>query len=78
MIFQYGKYKGYKLTDVEQIDPGYIRWAKQNASNLIPKVHHRAQEAKELRELDEISDYHSLRDLRHILLRNPGKIEDAF
>ena len=78
MIFQYGKYKGYKLTDVERMDPGYIRWAKQNAPNLIPKVHHRTQEAKELRELDEISDYHSVRDLRYILLRNPGKPEDAF
>ena len=78
MVFKFGKYKGHKLTDVERIDPSYIRWAKQNAPNLIPKVHHRAQEAKELRELDEISDYHSLSNLRHILLRNPGKIEDAF
>ena len=37
MIFNYGKYKGYKLIDVERIDPGYIRWAKQNAPNLIKR-----------------------------------------
>ena len=79
MIFNYGKYKGYKLIDVERIDPGYIRWAKQNAPNLIPKTpHHKSKEKKELGELDEISDYHSIRDLRYILQRNPGKPEDAF
>ena len=37
MVFRYGKYKGYSLADVEQINPGYIRWARQNAPNLIPK-----------------------------------------
>jgi len=38
MIFRFGKYKGYTLVDVELIDPGYIRWARQNAPNLIPKA----------------------------------------
>ena len=38
MTFRFGKYKGYSLVDVELIDPGYIRWARQNAPNLIPKV----------------------------------------
>lgn len=37
MVFKFGKYKGYALADVERMDPGYIRWAKQNAPNLIPK-----------------------------------------
>lgn len=37
MIFLFGKYKGYTLADVEQMDPSYIRWARQNAPNLIPK-----------------------------------------
>ena len=36
MTFRFGKYKGYSLVDVELIDPGYIRWARQNAPNLIP------------------------------------------
>ena len=36
-MFRYGKYKGYTLVDVELIDPGYVRWARQNAPNLIPK-----------------------------------------
>lgn len=37
MTFRFGKYKGYTLAEVEVIDPGYIRWARQNAPNLIPK-----------------------------------------
>ena len=36
-MFRFGKYKGYTLADVERMDPGYIRWARQNAPNLIPK-----------------------------------------
>jgi len=78
MTFKYGKYKGYKLTDVEQMDPGYIRWAKQNAPNLIPKRPPRSNEAKELREIDDLEDTIKLRTLRAILLRNPGTPEDAF
>ena len=78
MVFQFGKYKGHKLIDVERMDPGYIRWAKQNAPNLIPKPHPISNEKKELSDLDEISDYHSLRDLRYMLQRNPGNLEDAF
>lgn len=38
MKFRFGKYKGYSLVDVELMDPGYIRWARQNAPNLIPKA----------------------------------------
>jgi hypothetical protein len=78
MVFKFGKYKGYKLTDVERIDPGYIRWAKQNAPNLIPKPPVRSNEAKELREIDDLEDTIKLRTLRAILLRNPGTPEDAF
>lgn len=37
MTFRYGKYKGYSLAEVEQLNPGYIRWARQNSPNLIPK-----------------------------------------
>ena len=37
MTFRFGKYKGYTLVEVESIDPSYIKWAKQNAPNLIPK-----------------------------------------
>ena len=36
-MFRFGKYKGYTLAEVEMMDPGYIRWARQNAPNLIPK-----------------------------------------
>ena len=36
MTFRFGKYKGYTLADVELNDPSYIRWARNNAPNLIP------------------------------------------
>lgn len=78
MIFKFGKYKGYKLIDVERMDPGYIRWAKQNAPNLIPKRPVRSNEAQELKEIDDLEDSIKLRTLRAILLRNPGTPEDAF
>ena len=37
MTFRFGKYKGYTIAEVELLNPGYIRWARQNAPNLIPK-----------------------------------------
>ena len=37
MIFRFGKYKGYTLADVEINDLSYVRWARNNAPNLIPK-----------------------------------------
>ena len=78
MVFKFGKYKGYKLADVERTDPGYIRWAKQNAPNLIPKRPVRSNDTQELKELDELEDAYKLRTLRTLLLINPGKPEDAF
>jgi uncharacterized protein (DUF3820 family) len=75
MTFKFGKYKGYTLADVELNDPGYIRWARQNAPNLIPKS---TPPKDEFGYLDEITDFRSLKDLQQTLLRNPGKPEDAF
>ena len=78
MILRSGKYKGQSWTDVQQFDPVYIRWIRENRPEMLKTPHHKSKEKKELGELDEISDYHSIRDLRYILQRNPGKPEDAF
>jgi|TARA_R110000796_G_scaffold37519_1_gene94679 hypothetical protein len=75
MIFRFGKYKGYTLADVELNDPSYVRWARNNAPNLIPKP---SPPKDEFEYLDEATDFRSLKDLQHVLLRNPGKPEDAF
>ena len=75
MKFRFGKYKGCELAEVELIDPSYIRWARQNAPNLIPKA---TSPKDEFGYLDEITDFRSLKDLQQTLLRNPGKPEDAF
>ena len=78
MILRSGKYKGQSWTDVQQFDPGYIRWIRENRPEMLKTPHHKSKEKKELGELDEINDYHSIRDLRYILQRNPGTPEDAF
>ena len=67
MTFRFGKYKGYTLVDVELIDPGYIRWARQNAPNLIPKP-----STKQL--VDEEGDVY-IKPYENIPLINP---KDAF
>ena len=67
MIFRFGKYKGYSLVDVELIDPGYIRWARQNAPNLIPKP-------SQKQVVDEEGDVY-IKPYENIPLINP---EDAF
>ena len=67
MIFRFGKYKGYTLVDVELNDPGYVRWARQNAPNLIPKA-----PTKQL--VDDEGDVY-IKPYKDIPLINP---EDAF
>jgi len=67
MIFRFGKYKGYTLADVELNDPGYVRWARNNAPNLIPKP-----PTKQL--VDEDGDSY-IPKYKNIPLINPG---DAF
>ena len=67
MVFRYGKYKGYSLADVEQINPGYVRWARQNAPNLIPKP-------PQKQVVDDEGDVY-IKPYENIPLINP---EDAF
>ena len=67
MIFRFGKYKGYSLVDVELLDPGYIRWARQNAPNLIPKP-------PQKQVVDDEEDVY-IKPYENIPLINP---EDAF
>ncbi len=58
MTFRFGKYKGYTVVDVELIDPGYIRWARQNAPNLFPKIPEKLVVDEEL--FDYIPKYKNL------------------
>jgi hypothetical protein len=66
-MFRYGKYKGYTLADVELIDPSYVRWARNNAPNLIPKPHQKQV-------VDEDGDVY-IKPYKNIPTINP---EDAF
>jgi hypothetical protein len=69
-MFRFGKYKGYTLADVERMDPGYIRWARQNAPNLIPKP----QKAPTKQLVDEDGDVY-IKPYKNLPIINP---EDAF
>ena len=77
MILRSGKHKGKKWTDVQTYDPGYIRWVRENRPEML-KSHSKPKSKDESNELDEIKDNKSLNSLRHQLLKNPGKLEDAF
>ena len=77
MILRSGKYKGKKWTDVQTYDPGYIQWVRENRPEML-KSHSKPKSKDESNELDEIKDNKSLNSLRHQLLKNPGKLKDAF
>lgn len=77
MILRSGKYKGQSWTDVQQFDPGYIRWIRENRPEMLKAPKTKAKE-DDYSYLDEVEDFRKLKNLQHILLRNPGKPEDAF
>ena len=35
MVFRSGKYKGQSLEVVKQINPGYIRWIRENRPEML-------------------------------------------
>ena len=35
MILRSGKYKGQLISEVQQYDPGYIRWCKENTPWML-------------------------------------------
>ena len=46
MRFPRGKYKGQLISEVQQYDPGYIRWCKENTPWMLkqPKINTAEQE----------------------------------
>ena len=77
MVLRSGKYKGQRWTDVQQFDPGYIRWIRENRPEMLKFSKPKTKE-DDYSYLDEVEDFRKLKTLQHILLRNPGKPEDAF
>ncbi|MDC6464897.1 hypothetical protein PQZ39_00535 [bacterium] len=74
MIFPRGKYKGRLISDIERLDPGYIRWCKENTPWMLqvskPKINKEEQEFKtEFKEQQELLEY---------LRKNPGSWSKAF
>lgn len=74
MIFPRGKYKGRLISDIERLDPGYIRWCKENTPWMLqaskPRVNKEQQEF--------INDYRDQQKLLDYLKQNPGSWSKAF
>jgi len=74
MIFPRGKYKGRSISDIERLDPGYIRWCKENTPWMLqaskPKVNKEEIEFKK--------DYQQQTQLLDYLRQNPGSWSKAF
>lgn len=74
MTFPRGKYKGRLISDIERLDPGYIRWCKENTPWMFkiskPKVNKEEIEFK--------NDYKEQQDLQEYLRNNPGSWLKAF
>ncbi len=74
MRFPRGKYKGRLISEVQQYDPSYIRWCKENTPWMLkavtPKVNESEQEfANEYKEQQQLTAY---------LRNNPATWEEAF
>ena len=74
MVFPRGKYKGQLISEVQQYDPGYIRWCKENTPWMLkqPKVKTNAAEQ------EFMSDWQEQSKLSAYLRDNPATLEEAF
>ena len=74
MRFPRGKYKGKLISEVQEYDPGYVRWCKINTPWLFktskPKPNKEEQEI--------ISDWKEQSKLVKYLRDNPTTLEEAF
>ena len=70
MIFPRGKYKGRLISDIEILDPGYIRWCKENTPWMINTPNKEEIEFK--------NDYKQQQELQEYLRNNPRSWLEAF
>lgn len=60
MILRSGKYKGQSWTDVQQFDPGYIRWIRENRPEMLKFSQPKPKQVVEAEEDEYISLYKNL------------------
>jgi len=74
MRFPRGKYKGRLISEIQQYDPGYIRWCKENAPNMLKSPKPKINKA----ELEFTSEWEEQQKLAQYLRNNPATWEEAF
>lgn len=60
MILRSGKYKGQRWTDVQQTDPGYIRWIRENRPEMLKFSQPKAKKVVEVEDDEYIQHYKNL------------------
>jgi hypothetical protein len=60
MILRSGKYKGQSWTDVQQFDPGYIRWIRENRPEMLKFSKPKVNKVVEAEEDEYIQSYKNL------------------
>ena len=60
MILRSGKYKGQSWTDVQQFDPGYIRWIRENRPEMLKFSQPKVKKVVEAEEDEYINSYKNL------------------
>ena len=60
MILRSGKYKGQSWTDVQQFDPGYIRWIRENRPEMLKFSKPKVSKVVEAEEDEYIQSYKNL------------------
>jgi hypothetical protein len=60
MILRSGKYKGHSWVDVQQFDPGYIRWIRENRPEMLKFSQPKVKKVVETEEDEYINPYKNL------------------
>lgn len=55
-VFKIGKHKGKSLELVKKIDPGYIKWAEQNAPKILEEYKPKPKPAEPRKEVPEVNE----------------------
>lgn len=74
MVFPRGKYKGKLISEVQQYDPGYVRWCKENTPWMFNTPKPKSNKAEQ----EFISDYKEQQKLVEYLRNNSATLEEAF
>ena len=73
MVFRSGKYKGYTIQEVWEIDPSYMYWVQENRPEMLKSFQPKPQkvQAPKMSE-EELENYNYYKKIR------PATLDEAF